>query len=210
MASEGVDNATPTTERHVQTSSSQGRSQHSGDLSAAFAAISRRTLRYEHQIKDLDGRLTVNMSNSRAIYNLLQEALSGLQQSQRRADIAIGTTVPYIEHSLAGDLDALSYLDEHLPQVQQQVHDIRHVYDRGRAKAHELITELEWLNTPLSARLRTIIFGGNAPVSSHWKAFIRSLFALALLVCIWITWITLRGAVRAHRQRLVWGERLMS
>ena len=34
----------------------------------------------------------------------------------------------------AEDLDALSYLDEHLPHVQQQVHDIRHVYDRGRAK----------------------------------------------------------------------------
>ncbi|KZT63908.1 hypothetical protein DAEQUDRAFT_699552 [Daedalea quercina L-15889] len=213
MASERVDNATPTAERHGQTSVrplSQERSAQTGDLSAAFASISRRTLRYEHQIKDLEGRLTVNMSNSRAISNLLQEVLSGLHQSQRRADVALNTTVPHIEQSLAEDLDALSYLDGHLPRVQQQVHDIRHVYDRGRDKARELIAELEWLDTPLSARLRTIIFTSNAPVSSQWKAIVRTLFALALLACIWIAWITLRGAVRAHRQRLVWGERLMS
>ncbi|TFY58966.1 hypothetical protein EVJ58_g6072 [Rhodofomes roseus] len=212
MASERVDNSTPTAERHGHTGvqPSQSGASQAGDLSAAFASVSRRTLRYEHQIKDLEGKLTVNMSNSRAINNLLQEVLSALHQSQRRADVALNTTVPHIEQSLAEDLDALSYLDEHLPRVQQQVHDIRHIYDRGRDKARELITELEWLNTPLSARLRTIIFTSNAPVSSRWKAFIRTLFALALFMCIWISWITLRGAVRAHRQRLVWGERLMS
>lgn len=38
----------------------------------------------------------------------------------------------------------------------------------------------------------------------------RLLFALIFVACMWIAWITLRGAVRAHRQRLVWGERLMS
>ncbi|PCH37352.1 hypothetical protein WOLCODRAFT_158083 [Wolfiporia cocos MD-104 SS10] len=38
----------------------------------------------------------------------------------------------------------------------------------------------------------------------------RTLFGVALLVCVWIMWITVQGAVRMHRQRLIWGERLMS
>lgn len=41
--------------------------------------MSRRTLQYEQQIKDLEAKLTVDMSNSRAIHNLLQEVLSGIQ-----------------------------------------------------------------------------------------------------------------------------------
>ena len=95
-------------------------------------------------------------------------------------------------------------------------------------QAKELVASLEWLNTPIPLRLRTIIFTSNAPVSTRWKALVvsiarkaegsfvltpqhqRLLFALAFFTCMWIAWITLRGAVRAHRQRLVWGERLMS
>ena len=38
----------------------------------------------------------------------------------------------------------------------------------------------------------------------------RVLFAVTFLACMWIMWITVRGAVRAHRERLVWGTRLMS
>lgn len=171
---------------------------------------SRRTALYEHQIKDIEGMLTVDMSNSRAIHNLLQEVLSGIHQNQRRADIALASTVPYIQHSLDDDLSALVHLDAHLPRIGHQVRDIRHVYDRGRDKARDLISSLDWLNTPLSLRLRTIIFTPHAPVSARWKALIRTLFAFALFACVWIAWITLQGAVRAHRQGLVWGERLMS
>ncbi|KAH9941511.1 hypothetical protein B0H21DRAFT_869640 [Amylocystis lapponica] len=181
-----------------------------------LAASSARALRYEHQLKDLEShefrqtQLTLDLSNSRAIENLLQEVLTGLQQTQGRADIALSSTVPHIAHTLDEDLIALHELDAHLPQVGRQLHDIRRVYDCGRDKARDLIGALEWLNTPVSKRLRTIIFTSNAPVSAQWKALVRTLFALVFLIGIWITWITLSGAVRAHRQRLVWGERLMS
>ncbi|KAI0923955.1 hypothetical protein AcW1_006757 [Taiwanofungus camphoratus] len=182
----------------------------SGSLDAALASASRRTLRYEHQMKDLEAKLAVDLSNSRAINNLLQEVLSGLHQNQRRADAALTSTVPHISQSLDEDLAILYELEEHLPQVGRQIRDIRQVYDHGRDKARDLISALEWMNTPVSLRLRTIIFTPNAPVSARWKALVRTLFALVFLVGVWIAWITLRGAIRAHRQRLVWGERLMS
>ncbi|KAL6298983.1 hypothetical protein BKA93DRAFT_743171 [Sparassis latifolia] len=181
-----------------------------GSLDAALATVSRRALQYEHQIQDLEAKLTLDLSNFRAIENLLQEVFAGLQQTQRRADIALSSTVPHISHSLDEDLMALHELDSQLPVILQQVRHIKRVYDHGRAKAHDLINALEWMNTPISLRLRTIIFTPNAPVSTRWKALVRTAFAIVFLVCIWIAWITLRGAVRAHRQRLVWGERLMS
>ncbi|EMD38922.1 hypothetical protein CERSUDRAFT_151674 [Gelatoporia subvermispora B] len=181
-----------------------------GTLGAVFECVSRRALQYERQIQDLEAKLTVDLSNSRAIENLLHEVFSGLQQTQHRADAALASTVPSVQHALEEDLDELRVLEHSLPIVGRQVHDIRNVYDRGRDKAQELVSALEWLNTPLSLRLRTIIFTSNAPVSTRWKALIRSLFAFAFLACMWIGWITLRGAVRAHRQRLVWGEHLMS
>ncbi|CCM01819.1 uncharacterized protein FIBRA_03887 [Fibroporia radiculosa] len=180
------------------------------DSDTALASMARRASRYEHDIKELEAKLAVDMSNSRAIHNLLQEVLSEIQQNQRRADLALTTSVPHVEHSLDENLSMLEDLERTLPRVGQQVQDIRHVYDRGKAKARDLIATLEWLNTPVSLRLRAIIFTTNAPVSSEWKMLIRALFTLALLACIWIAWITLQGAVRAHRQRLVWGERLMS
>ncbi len=36
------------------------------------------------------------------------------------------------------------------------------------------MTSLEWLNTPVSQRLRAIIFTPNAPVSKRWKALVVS------------------------------------
>ncbi|OCH87386.1 hypothetical protein OBBRIDRAFT_806092 [Obba rivulosa] len=181
-----------------------------GPLGAVFENVSRRALQYERHIKDLEAKLTVDLSNSRAIENLLFEVFTGLQQTQHRADTALAATVPSVQHALEDDLDELRVLQEALPTVGRQVRDIRNVYDRGRDKARDLVSALEWLNTPLSLRLRTILFTPHAPVSARLKALIRSLFALAFLACMWIAWITLRGAVRAHRQRLVWGERLMS
>ena len=38
----------------------------------------------------------------------------------------------------------------------------------------------------------------------------RISFAVFLLTLLWIAWVAMSGAYRAHRQRLVWGERLMS
>lgn len=179
-------------------------------LDAALAATSQRALSYEMQIKDLEGKLAEDLSNSRAIDNLLREVVQGLQQTQRRSSNALTNTVPYIDRTLQDNLETLHDLGTALPEIGRQVQHIRQVYDHGRDKAHELVDSLEWLNTPIPLRLRTIIFTSNAPVSARWKALIRSLFALVFLMCMWIAWITLRGAVRAHRNRLVWGERLMS
>ena len=38
----------------------------------------------------------------------------------------------------------------------------------------------------------------------------RILFAVAFMVAAWVISVALLGATRAHRQRLVWGERLPS
>ncbi|PSR90584.1 hypothetical protein PHLCEN_2v4877 [Hermanssonia centrifuga] len=179
-------------------------------LDAALAAASKRAIQYEVQMKDLEAKLSEDLSNSRAIDNLLREVVQGLQQTQRRSTAALTSTVPYITHALQDDLMALEELEVQIPEVGRQVRHICNVYDRGRDKAQELVDSLEWLNTPIPLRLRTIIFTPNAPVSGRWKALIRFLFALTFLACMWVAWITLRGAIRAHRQRLIWGNQLMS
>ena len=46
-------------------------------------------------------------------------------------------------------------------------------------QAQELVESLEWLNTPVPLRLRTIIFTSNAPVSARWKVLLVSLGLLA-------------------------------
>ncbi|OSD02940.1 hypothetical protein PYCCODRAFT_1388999 [Trametes coccinea BRFM310] len=180
------------------------------NLCAALESASRRTSLHERQIKDLESKLTLELSNSRAIENLLHEMFNSIRQTSERAHFASNTTVPHIESSLEEDLVVLNELEEQLPEVGSQIRDIRAVYDRGRDKARDLMASLEWLNTPISQRLRAIIFTPNAPVSKKWKFAVRALFTLVFCMCMWIAWITLRGAVRAHRQRLMWGERLMS
>jgi len=182
----------------------------SPNLDAAFESASRRAQQYEVQMREVETMLANDLSNSRAIDNLLREVVTGLQNTQRRSKTALSVTVPHIVHSLRKDSSILQGLDHDLPQVGLQVNDIRGVYDRGKEKAQDLMESLEWLNTPVPLRLRAIIFTPNAPVSPRWKALLRFLFALAFLACMWIAWITIRGAVRAHRHRLVWGERLMS
>jgi len=189
-------------------SSSSGSS--ASRFDAALASASQRAMHYEQQMKDLESKLAEDLSNSRAIDTILREVVQGLQHTQRRSTAALSSTVPYIARALQDDLAALQELGHQLPEIGGQVRHIRGVYDRGKDKAQDLVDSLEWLNTPIPLRLRTIIFTSNAPVSARWKALIRFLFALVFLACMWIAWITLRGAVRAHRQRLVWGERLMS
>ncbi|KAH9852024.1 hypothetical protein C2E23DRAFT_731724 [Lenzites betulinus] len=180
------------------------------NLCLALESASRRASLQERQIKDLESKLALDLSNSRAIENLLQEVFSSVQHTSDRAQFAALNTVPHVEHTLDEDLAVLEELEEQLPEIGAQICDIRKVYDGGRARALDLMSSLEWLNTPISQKLRTIIFTPNAPVSNRWKVAVRSIFALVFCACMWIAWITLRGAVRAHRQRLVWGERLMS
>ncbi|KAI0334547.1 hypothetical protein GY45DRAFT_1114323 [Cubamyces sp. BRFM 1775] len=180
------------------------------NLCVALESASRRAALQERQIKDLEAKLALDLSNSRAIENLLQDVVTSIHHTSERARFASRNTVPDIETHLDQDLVVLAELEEQLPEVGSQIRDIRKVYDRGRDKARDLMASLEWLNTPVSQRLRTIIFTSNAPVSKKWKVAVRTVFALIFCACMWIAWITLRGAVRAHRQRLVWGERLMS
>ncbi|KAI0734026.1 hypothetical protein C8Q72DRAFT_809769 [Fomitopsis betulina] len=180
------------------------------NLTSVYEVMSRRTQHYEQGIQDFESRLAINLSNSRAITTLLHEAKSVLEQHQHQAAVALKTTMPHMEQSLAEDFAALEQLDLHLPLVQEELLCIGHVYDRGQIKAQELVVDLEWLDSPLTTRLSKILFTASAPVSSRVKAIFRTLFALAFFLGVWIAWLTLEGAVRAHRQRLVWGERLLS
>ena len=77
-------------------------------------------------------------------------------------------------------------------------------------QAQKLVADLEWLDTDFYERWRAIIFTSSSPVSWRWKALMRLLFAVSFMVFAYMSWIALGGAYRAHRQRLVWGERLMS
>lgn len=150
--------------------------------------------------------------------------------------MALNTQIPHISEELDESLDALAELAEALPTIRTQVADIRRVYTSGRQKVHHyllpfpsgssnarclilpfactqaqsLVDDLTWLNTEFYERWRTIIFTPNSPVSLRWKALMRLVFAISFLMCTWLAWIALSGAYRAHRQRLVWGDRLMS
>ncbi|OJT02882.1 hypothetical protein TRAPUB_6552 [Trametes pubescens] len=143
-------------------------------LCVALESASRRASLQERQIKDLEGKLALDLSNSRAIENLLQEVFNSINQTNDRARFASNNTVPHIEQTLDEDFAVLEELEEQLPEVGSQIRDIRKVYDRGRVKACELMSSLEWLNTPLSQKLRTIIFTPKAPISNRWKAVVVS------------------------------------
>jgi len=179
-------------------------------LENALKRASKQALQYEYQMKDFESKLTENLSNFRAVESLLQESFSNLQRSSRRADRALHVHVPHINNELEKSAEDLMLLSESLPVVQTQVSDIRHVYDSGREKAQALVQDLTWLNTEWYERFRIIIFTPNAPVSWRWKAIMRVAFCVSFVMCMWLMWTALRGAVRAHRIRLVWGERLMS
>jgi len=84
------------------------------------------------------------------------------------------------------------------------------VYDSGRRKAQSLVSDLVWLNTDFYERWRVIIFTSSSPVSWRWKALMRVFFAVSFVACAVLALIAVRGGYRAHKQRLVWGERLMS
>jgi chromosome segregation ATPase len=181
----------------------------SAQLGAALRRLSKQAGKYEYQMKDLESKLAENLSNFRAIDSLLQESLAGLQRNAKRADRALNLEVPHINSELDSSEEALTELVETLPAIQSQVSAIRLVYDSGRQKAKELVADLEWLNTEFYERWRKIIFTSSSPVSWRWKALMRFFFVVSFIIFTWLAWIVLRGAYRAHRVRVIWGEKLM-
>ena len=151
------------------------------------------------------------------------------QKSEQRVDYVLDTDTPRIREELDRSLVELAELSGRLPRIRARVADIQSAYNSGRKKvscvpsisllghglkspcqAQELVNDLVWLNTDFHERWRLIIFTSSAPVSWRWKVTMRLLFGLALITSLWIAWVAIRGVYRAHRQRLVWGERLMS
>jgi len=189
--------------------SSEQRSR-SQDLEEALHNASTRTSEYELQMKGLEAKLAENLSNFRAVDSLLQETFTSLHRNTRRAEHALNVNIPHINRELDETKLELTALAEKLPIIRAEVSDIRLVYDSGRRKAQQLVSDLEWLDTDFYERWRTIIFTSSSPVSWRWKALMRLLFAVSFITFTYMSYIALRGAYRAHRQRLVWGERLMS
>ncbi|EAU90506.1 hypothetical protein CC1G_00890 [Coprinopsis cinerea okayama7 len=179
-------------------------------LEQALRKVSNRASQYEHEMKDLESRLSEHLSNFRAIDSLIGEAYDGLQRNSKRANRALQHQVPHINDELEESKEVLLELSETLPIVQMQVKGIRDIYDSGRRTAKDLVDDLTWLNTEFYERWRLIVFTSTSPVSWRWKIFMRTLFAVSFVLCCWLSWIALRGAYRAHRHRLVWGEKLMS
>jgi len=182
----------------------------SQDLADTLKKASTRASRYELQMKGLEANLAESLSNFRAVDSLLQETFTVLNQNASRADDALNSTVPHIYNELDKSGDELTALAESLPTIRTDVSDIRSVYDSGRQKAQKLVADLEWLDTDFYERWRAIIFTSSSPVSWRWKALMRLLFAVSFIVFAYMSWIAVGGAYRAHQQRLVWGERLMS
>jgi len=169
-----------------------------------------RAVQSDTQIKDLDSKLREHLGNFRAIESSIKGALAELNRNVQRADQALNSDIPKLRDELEDSLVILQDLSTTLPRIRSRVANIRHAYDAGRTKAQELVGSLMWLNTDFRERWRLIIFTSSAPVSWRWKALMRISFAVFLVTCLWIAWVAMSGAYRAHRQRLVWGERLMS
>ncbi|KAH9169436.1 hypothetical protein EDB89DRAFT_1471622 [Lactarius sanguifluus] len=180
-------------------------------LDEVLANTSRRAAVFEMQIKALEEKLAEDLSNCRAIECSLKEAFSNIKRNYRRAEKdSLRTHVPHIDAELDQALGVLDELEVRLPAIHTQAAHVRRLYDSSHDKAQVLVEDLRWLNRDFTSRWRTVVFSRSSPVSWHWRATLRTLFALTLVLVAWGSWIALRGAYRAHRQRLVWGERLIS
>ncbi|KAH9074982.1 hypothetical protein EDB83DRAFT_2354581 [Lactarius deliciosus] len=180
-------------------------------LDEVLANTSRRAAVFEMQIKALEEKLAEDLSNCRAIECSLKEAFSNIKRNYRRAEKdSLRTHVPHIDAELDQALGVLDELEVGLPAIHTQAAHVRRLYDSSRDKAQVLVEDLRWLNRDFTSRWRTVVFSRSSPVSWHWRATLRTLFAVTLVLVAWGSWIALRGAYRAHRQRLVWGERLIS
>jgi hypothetical protein len=180
-------------------------------IDRALANPSRRAAVFEMQIKALEEKLSEDLSNCRAIESSLKEAFNNIKRTYRRAEKdALRAYVPHIETELDQAVGVLGELEVRLPAIRTQTAHVRRLYDSSHDKAQMLVEDLRWLNRDFTSRWRTVVFSRSSPVSWHWRATLRALFAFALVLVAWGSWIALRGAYRAHRQRLVWGERLIS
>ncbi|THH17787.1 hypothetical protein EW146_g3104 [Bondarzewia mesenterica] len=150
---------------------------------AVLACASQRAQQYELQLKELEEKLSEDLSNCRAIESLLRDSVGTLKYNYRRADKeALRTHIPHINSELQQSMTKLTELEMRLPEIRTQVDRIRTNYDTGRQKAQQLVLDLDWLNTDFYERWRTIIFTSQSPVSWRWKAIMRILFAICFAV----------------------------
>ncbi|KAK2463524.1 hypothetical protein APHAL10511_004275 [Amanita phalloides] len=180
-----------------------------GRLEAAVKQVSGRTQEFERQLRTVESQISTTLSNFRAIDSRMREAYSGIEQHNLRASRALEHQVSYIDEQLQESEKSLTQLKETLPAVDSQVTEIRAMYNSGREEAQELVENLTWLNTDFYERWRRIIFF-DSPVSWQWKFVMRAIFAVSFVTCMFLFCIAVAGAYRAHRHRLVWGDKLLS
>ena len=142
-------------------------------------------------------------------------------------------SVPQIDDELAESLRILAELEARLPAIRTQAAQLQRVYDSGRqkvflwalsreikmeigslltrgSKAESVVQDLRWLNRGWYERSYEVVFTSKSPVSWRWRATLRTLFVIMSMGLAWMTWVAFLGVTRAHRERLLWGERLPS
>ncbi|KAI0291038.1 hypothetical protein B0F90DRAFT_1781249 [Multifurca ochricompacta] len=165
----------------------------------------------EHDLKDLEEKLLEGLSNCRALEGTIREYFTSIKRNYRRVGRdTLRTSVPQIDDELAESLRVLAELEARLPAIRTQAAQVRQVYDSGRQKAEAVARDLRWLNRGWYERGYKVVFTSKSPVSWRWRATLRTLLAFTFIVAAWMFWVALLGVTRAHRQRLVWGERLPS
>ncbi|KAH9034609.1 hypothetical protein EDB85DRAFT_995513 [Lactarius pseudohatsudake] len=170
-----------------------------------------RSAAYEHELKDLEEKLLEGLSNCRALEGIIRDSFTSIKRKYRRAgQDTLRMSVPQIDEELAESLRILAELEARLPAIRTQAAQLQLVYDSGRQKAEAVVQDLRWLNRGWYERSYEVIFTSKSPVSWRWRATLRTLFAIMFIAVAWMVWVALRGVTRAHRERLVWGERLPS
>jgi len=171
----------------------------------------RKSTAYEPELKDLEEKLLEGLSNCRALESVIRDSFTSIKWNYRRAgQDTLRTSVPQIDEELTESLRVLAELEARLPVIRTQAIKIQLMYDSGRQKAEALAQDLRWLNRGWYERWYQVTFTSRGPVSWQWRVTLRMLSALAIMILAWMTAVALLGATRAHRQRLVWGERLPS
>lgn len=193
---------------HCWVSSMDCASVSTSQLEATLKRVSKQAVQYELQMRELEEKLALSLSNFRAIDGTLQDAFSRLRRASRHAERALEQQVPHIAECLQSSLEELELLEETLPTVRTQVADIQSTYDSGRMKAQLLVADLTWLNIGFYERWRATIFSSSSPVSWRWKLVLRFVFALSVLVWACVAWYLFADTYRTYLHRMPWGERL--
>lgn len=191
------------TAAHPRTTDDHGQS-----LNKIAGRVAAQCLGCDWRLKELNTRLRENLSNFRAIEGSITDTLAQLTKAEQSAEY-VRTDIPKLLEELERSHAVLQDLSDKLPRIRSRITSIQHAYGSGRKKAQELINDLIWLNTDFHERWRLIVFTSSAPVSWRWKVTLRLLLSLVVFAILWVTWLALSGVYRAHRQRLLWGERLL-